>query len=319
MFQLSCYLPLWVLACARSFCKYVVHWWTSKSEIERILADHGRHSVDMTCDFFSSLVQSKVLVETKNDILVRRRIDVERSISEITKNKRFDKKSRLLLANTRICLNCVLYVQEVEAYIQEMKSVSFNWSNRQHYDILDKFWTNMRPGERRSSEQVCADWGDVGFQGHDPSTDFRGMGLLGLHQLTYISCKEGGREARRALTESMHPRRYYPFAATGINITAFVLELLVEFRLNRLLLSVLEEKRLTMVSEDGTATTSGFGTPLISVGVSVVHDVYCDVFVAFNNLWVERDPPNVMHFKTVFKEVQDRFRQKYKALGELRP
>jgi hypothetical protein len=33
--------------------------------------------------------------------------------------------------------------------------------------------------ESRLSKQ----WTDVGFQGDDPKTDFRGMGMLGLNQL----------------------------------------------------------------------------------------------------------------------------------------
>lgn len=29
-------------------------------------------------------------------------------------------------------------------------------------------------------------WGDVGFQGDDPATDLRGVGMLGLLQLLYL-------------------------------------------------------------------------------------------------------------------------------------
>ena len=32
----------------------------------------------------------------------------------------------------------------------------------------------------------------LGFQGHDPATDFRGMGLLGLHQLLYLATHHAG-------------------------------------------------------------------------------------------------------------------------------
>jgi hypothetical protein len=48
------------------------------------------------------------------------------------------------------------------------------------------------------------DWGIVGFQGKDPSTDFRGMGLLGLEQLLYFSKYDA---ARDILQDSDHPRR----------------------------------------------------------------------------------------------------------------
>ena len=32
----------------------------------------------------------------------------------------------------------------------------------------------------------------LGFQGPDPATDFRGMGLLGLHQLLYLATHHAG-------------------------------------------------------------------------------------------------------------------------------
>jgi len=38
-------------------------------------------------------------------------------------------------------------------------------------------------GEGQLTSRVSDQWTDLGFQGHDPATDFRGMGLLGLQQL----------------------------------------------------------------------------------------------------------------------------------------
>ena len=32
-------------------------------------------------------------------------------------------------------------------------------------------------------QRVTKQWQDIGFQGEDPKTDFRGMGMLGLHNL----------------------------------------------------------------------------------------------------------------------------------------
>ena len=31
--------------------------------------------------------------------------------------------------------------------------------------------------------RITKKWGQIGFQGTDPATEFRGMGLLGLHCL----------------------------------------------------------------------------------------------------------------------------------------
>jgi ELMO domain-containing protein len=306
------WLPYWLADVIRSFVKTILHWWTSSSEIERILKNE-RHSVAMTSEVFSSIVKSKTLLNIKKDILAHRPLDVDSAVVEICDKKRIDKKKRLTIANARVCLNSIKYVQEVEIYLNAVKKNFFEWSNRQHYNLLDSFWSRMLPNVRRSSDTTCADWGEVGFQGKDPSTDFRGMGLLGLQQLVYFAGKRDGSDARRVLTDSMHPRRYYPFAATGINITAFVLDLLHEFRLNKCIFAVLEARRLESAGESESLTNSGFGEHLVSIGADVVNDLYCEVFVYFNDLWVKRDPPNVMHFKTIFKDVQDYYRAKYES------
>ena len=38
------------------------------------------------------------------------------------------------------------------------------------------------PLEARKTKQ----WQDIGFQGNNPATDFRGMGVLSLHCLLYV-------------------------------------------------------------------------------------------------------------------------------------
>ena len=36
------------------------------------------------------------------------------------------------------------------------------------------------------NQRVTKQWQDIGFQGEDPKTDFRGMGMLGLHNLMKV-------------------------------------------------------------------------------------------------------------------------------------
>lgn len=35
-------------------------------------------------------------------------------------------------------------------------------------------------------KRITKQWTDIGFQGEDPMTDFRGMGMLGLNQLLWV-------------------------------------------------------------------------------------------------------------------------------------
>ena len=82
--------------------------------------------------------------------------------------------------------------------------------------------------------------GEVGFQGTNPETDFRGMGYLGLFVLTSFSennFSHTGDRARAILNRSRgpadNPLKFYPFACAGIQITNFALELLRTRKLDR--------------------------------------------------------------------------------------
>ena len=60
---------------------------------------------------------------------------------------------------------------------------------------LDVLWEALRPGVRRTGGALTDEWGEIGFQGKDPCTDFRGMGRLALLQLNHM-CREKNEEAR---------------------------------------------------------------------------------------------------------------------------
>lgn len=61
-------------------------------------------------------------------------------------------------------------------------------------------------------------WKEIGFQGTNPGTDFRGAGLLGLQQLLYfvMHYPEDFRKVRTAAFD-------YPFAISALNITYFLI------------------------------------------------------------------------------------------------
>ena len=150
-----------------------------------------------------------------------------------------------------------------------------------------------KEGDRASTSQ----WNEVGFQGKDPATDFRGMGLLGLIQLVYFA-ETYPEKARALLLESEHPRRWFPWAVTGVNVTSFVVELLVEERVL--------DGRLVEVKEEGGREGGREG------GMKVVHEVYCQVWEEVGRAWVEADAENVMAFPKVWSEVRRRERRRWR-------
>ena len=74
-----------------------------------------------------------------------------------------------------------------------------------------------------SDDLINKDWVEIGFQSKDPSTDFRGMGLLGLINLNYFTTNAKFNEiGKRTYGRSTHPLHGYSFAIVGINITSWV-------------------------------------------------------------------------------------------------
>lgn len=76
-------------------------------------------------------------------------------------------------------------------------------------------------------------WPKLGFQGKNPATDFRGLGLFGLQQLCYFS---GTRvlTARSIVAQCELPKTGFQLALTSLAMSSFTLALLKEGRLDYL-------------------------------------------------------------------------------------
>jgi len=97
--------------------------------------------------------------------------------------------------------------------------IKYDKKNSEHEAKLQKLWSTLKPDEALS-ERLTKKWIDIGFQGADPSTDFRGSGILGLDQLLTVTTEEPykttGLEMYQDSTNEAH---WYFFSVTGINIT----------------------------------------------------------------------------------------------------
>jgi hypothetical protein len=87
--------------------------------------------------------------------------------------------------------------------VRGLKETKFNKENEEHRAALEevceknalfflqqesnlwKLWNSLTDKQ----ENIWKDWKDIGFQGKDPSTDFRGAGWLSLLQLIYFAKK----------------------------------------------------------------------------------------------------------------------------------
>ncbi|KAA3682390.1 uncharacterized protein DEA37_0011615 [Paragonimus westermani] len=78
-------------------------------------------------------------------------------------------------------------------------------------------------------------WELIGFQGSDPTTDFRSAGVLSLICLVYFVTEVNTPDSPSALLrQSLDPVQHFPFCSVGINITCILLQLLRRGALNQL-------------------------------------------------------------------------------------
>lgn len=110
------------------------------------------------------------------------------------------------------------------------------------------------------------------------STDFRGMGILGLENLLYFSREYPG-TARHLLSHSQHPTYGYTLAVVGINITHMAW---------RLLKSGIAKSHFYNLSK-----THGYST------VEHFHQFYCYLLYEFDLFWMNAKPNNLMEFNNV--------------------
>ncbi|XP_065874948.1 uncharacterized protein [Euphorbia lathyris] len=110
--------------------------------------------------------------------------------------------------------------------LQDRLKIPFDETRPDHQEALRSLWNSAFPGvplEGLISEQ----WKEMGWQGVNPSTDFRGCGFVSLENLLFFAStypvsfrrllfKEGG---QRAAWE-------YPFAVAGINVSFMLIQML---------------------------------------------------------------------------------------------
>jgi hypothetical protein len=214
----------------------------------------------------------------------------------------------------------------------------FDEKNDVHGALLDILWDLLQPGVTRvksscdrtsgggASARMSASWGDIGFQGKDPVTDLRGMGMLGVVQLVHFARTSAG---RRVLGWSRPPAgaseiKFFPFACGGIQVTSLVVDLATKRRLGSVLLDGEQREGVnTSSSKDGKAVAlmrslvNGAGISFEGAwqSLELLNDVYCEVFTQVGEQWHRENPPNVMSWPAIFKAVEERVRDGVSETG----
>lgn len=291
--------------------KVILHAVTGKPELARICGDNKMHSAAMTIECARSIKRSKRMPDITDTIFHPRPFPVDQFCMQILAAKKIPSANSLLTANLN---NCLLHMNLLNATIEKVKELqhqSFSDSNVEHVKLLEELWTNLRPNVTRKGGRITEEWGDLGFQGKDPSTDFRGAGMLGLMQLVFLS-KTQPSLAIKLLQESQVDHQYFPFSAVSINVTVFAVELLLETRFNELIYREMDKIMLDDTTE--LSNKSNFSDATLNATMCVFHKMYCALFFRLGRKWLQSDSVDLMAFPKVMQDFKSEARFLYPKL-----
>ncbi|KAF5725761.1 ELMO domain-containing protein A isoform X1 [Tripterygium wilfordii] len=110
--------------------------------------------------------------------------------------------------------------------LRQRVEVPFDGSRVEHQDALKQLWRLAYP-DRELPSLKSELWKDMGWQGADPSTDFRGGGFISLENLIFFA-----KQYPVPFQALLHKRNgtraewEYPFAVAGINISFMLVQML---------------------------------------------------------------------------------------------
>lgn len=141
-------------------------------------------------------------------------------------------ESTMVADNLRGCLAFVADLHALKAELTSQKR-AFDGNDAAHLALLRQLWEAFYPNTAFRLRDDA--WMRLGFQGSDPTTDFRGMGCLALRELVHFS-QVLRPEAIQLVDEwsagddMLHS---LPLALTAINASSWLWALMLEGRLDR--------------------------------------------------------------------------------------
>lgn len=175
------------------------------------------------------------------------------------------------------CVEAIYGYKRLATIIEEMRLTPYDSNNTTHELKLMEIWNNLMPNVKLEA-RITKQWQDIGFQGDDPSTDFRGMGILGLENLLFFTREYTG-TARHLLSHSQHPKYGYTLAVVSINISHMAWRLLMNGR---------AKSHFYNISQI-------YGYP----SLEQFHQFYCYLLYEFDLFWLHSKPDNLMEFNIV--------------------
>jgi len=128
--------------------------------------------------------------------------------------------------NDRIVVDLTPIQEERLQRLKRRVETTFDPKREDHQEALKALWYAAFPG-REFHGLISEQWKDMGWQGKDPSTDFRGAGFISLENLLFFA-KTYPKSFQRLLQKQQGNRATweYPFAVAGVNIMFMLIQML---------------------------------------------------------------------------------------------
>ncbi|KFP65479.1 ELMO domain-containing protein 2, partial [Cariama cristata] len=272
----------------RFWLKWILRLLTRKCELQRVFDGSqagAQRALSKISAFLIKLFTVLTFKVLRNAVRVEE-AEVEKCVRDVMKEKKIDQKDTGFKTNLHISLLQISGYKKLYLNVENLRKVPYDSDNEEHEEQLIELWNLLMPHENLKA-RITKQWCDIGFQGDDPKTDFRGMGLLGLVNLVYFS-KHYTDEARQILSRSNHPNLGYSYAIVGINLTEMAYSLLKNGALKSHLYNVVS------------------GLPQMEH----FHQFYCYLVYEFDKFWFEEEPESIMHFN----QYREKFHEKIKGL-----
>uniref|UniRef100_W5KDP8 ELMO/CED-12 domain containing 2 n=1 Tax=Astyanax mexicanus TaxID=7994 RepID=W5KDP8_ASTMX len=246
-----------------SFLRFWLKWFlrhiTGKCELQRICAGYKQGAL-RTSQIGKNC--NKIIILT----LLRFEEDVVDCVAQIMRHKNIsEQKDPMFKVNLQQCLLQISGYNTLFAAVEDLRKEVFDSENEDHEKICGDL---LMPSEKLES-RITKQWGNIGFQGDDPKTDFRGMGMLGLVNLNNCGCAFQCR---------------YSYAIVGINLTEMAYSLL----------------------RSGALKTHFYNTVAGKPEMQNFHQLYCYLAYEFNKFWVDEEPESIMEFNTYREKFHDK-------------
>lgn len=263
----------------RNIIKFIVHQLTGKCELQRIceLGSTGPREMRI---MENALYHSK-FPEIRR-LVVAEDTKVKSALEIILRKKRiFPDESNNFMEIMPHFLSKLLSYNKLVAKVNGIRSQAYNEENEGHEEMLEKLWKLLKPGteiESRYTDQ----WGEIGFQGKNPATDFRGMGILTLKLLIFF-LENATEDAQRVFGFSLHPRFGFPFAVAGINLTGAAFDLL----------------------QSGKLKAYFYESDTTFYNLTHFQEIFVKLFCGFSQFYVSSEPESIMEFNVLLNKYKE--------------